>query len=358
MTALSRTELELLRADISANSSVAMNDDSRLDGPQLTLIGPWGDPLVFWRVGGDQWFAFIKDGRDQLFWTPGTQAASVIGSLLSRLTPPSSTAEPEPTPAADYCAARTPSPAGTPLPEGAERIRLCPWGADALRLNTPLDALESSGADAVLEQFGKLPAALTNDPCTAELGPELLMVLEPARGEPVVIQLQFYGCRLVGVPGAQRSGSDAVLASFRRELIRQRAITEPVAGRLRPGSWCGTATPAGAAVIPAKVEDTVAGRACLYDNRAMDAGPSLERTLTQAEVKLLSADIQARGKPATGRCSREGTPGRRVALATPWLDLILIDQSQCGGYTFAAGGESMAWTPSVQAEALLDKLLT
>ena len=50
-----------LKADFSRNWTHGQNIDSRLDGTVLTLAGPWGDPLVLWRVEGNQWFAFMPD---------------------------------------------------------------------------------------------------------------------------------------------------------------------------------------------------------------------------------------------------------------------------------------------------------
>ena len=83
----------MLRADLTANTSIATNIDSMRDGAVLMVAGPWGDQLVFWRVDGEQWFAFDPDAeRGQLFWQPGPVAAETVKLLLAELgsagTPP------------------------------------------------------------------------------------------------------------------------------------------------------------------------------------------------------------------------------------------------------------------------------
>ncbi|QLQ16451.1 MAG: hypothetical protein HZY73_13215 [Micropruina sp.] len=127
---------------------------------------------------------------------------------------------------------------GVAIPDQALRLRLCAAGEQQLRQWAPLDALESERAAAVLAVLAALPRADANQACTAELGPEFLLIGEFAGREPVAMPLRLYGCRTVGTPDDQRNGADKVLDAFRTELAAQRAATSPPAAGQRTTPRC------------------------------------------------------------------------------------------------------------------------
>ena len=73
--------LAMLTDDLTRRAKRASNIDSKPTGEVLTLEGPWSDPLVLWRVDGDQWFAIMPDGL-QLFWQPSTKIARRLSTLV------------------------------------------------------------------------------------------------------------------------------------------------------------------------------------------------------------------------------------------------------------------------------------
>ncbi len=111
---------------------------------------------------------------------------------------------------------------GGEIPTDALALRLCPTGYAALQF-TPLDALDVAGAHSVLAVLRQQPRLRSNAMCRADLGSAFLLVAEYSGREPVVMDLQLYGCEPVGTTTDRRNGAEVVLTAFRAALAEQRA---------------------------------------------------------------------------------------------------------------------------------------
>ncbi|MFT4296878.1 MAG: hypothetical protein QM582_15855 [Micropruina sp.] len=357
---LSPEVLSLLRSDIAANSSRASNIDSMRDGPVLTLAGPWGDPLVFWRVEGNQWFAFMPDGdrgEDQLFWQPGAKATDTVEELLASVTPRPSrtpTAVPSGGLVPSQCQGLVPSTSPTEVPARADRLRLCPTARSAASIITPLDAVTGDDTATVLSTLTGLPKASTKQGCTEEFGPDYLLVAEVDGRPPVVMVLQLYGCRLVGIADAAHTGANDVLTAFKQQLTRQREqIDRPAA--TRTGPLCGTREDVPTSVMPMAVTEATGARLCVY--RTGDE-PIRDVALSSTDVRAIVADFPGRNGPFRPMpCPYQPNSRNRIALTSFYGDVLVLSQS-CGGvFVFSMGSDYRQWKPSDAVAKRLEKLI-
>lgn len=356
---LSPEAIRLLRTDIAANSSRAHNIDSVRDGPVLTLVGQWNDPLVLWSVGANQWFAFLPDGKrgsDQLFWEPGLQAADTIEALLRGIEPPASptlSAAPSNDTVPGACRGLLPS-TRTEVPARADRLRLCPTGHSAGSDFAPMDAVTGDATAAVLSTLKELPKASGRLACTAEMGPDFLLVAEVDGRPPVVMVLQLYGCRLVGITDAVQLGADAVLDAFKQQITRQREVIDRPAAT-RTGPLCASRELVPVSVMPMSVSEATGARLCVYGS---GAHPIREATLSSADVRAIVADLPGRNGPFSPLpCPyRPDARTLRLALTSFYGDVLVLAQS-CGGvFVFTVGSEELQWKPSAAVALRLEKL--
>jgi len=347
-----------LKADFSRNWTHAQNVDSRRDGTVLTLADPWGDPLVLWRVEGNQWFAFMPDPEgSQLYWQPGPEAQKTLQALVDRLkATPSATATSVPAiPASDECRGLTPS-AG-PVPTGAARLRLCPAGSYASQIFTPLDTVDGERAASVLRVLNAQAPLPPMGGCNADYGADFQLVAESDGIPPVVMVLQLYGCRVAGTADDQReTAADAVLDEFKSQLTAQRDLG-PRAVLERVGPLCGAFAENAMSVMPVEPADASGATFCGY--AATDHATARETKLSGDEERRIMADVVANSWPAPV-ASCPNWPRRqavsRIALTTMQGDVLLLTQTCIGGYAFIDGSQQWQWTPSKDVARLVAQL--
>lgn len=348
-------ELATLALDLATNTSRASNIDSRLDGAVLTVADAAGDPIVFWRVEGDQWFAFMPEG-EQLFWQPGPEALDVLKLLTQRLQPfsPSPTATaPPPDPTPD-CEGLTPSHPPAEIPITATRLRLCATGESTGQLVVPLDALTGDGVARVLNVVRSQPVLPTSRACRANLGPDFLLVAETDGQAPVVMVLQLYGCHVVGLQNQERGGADEAMSVYRAEIANQRNVQTGTS--VRTGSLCGPWNSSPVAVMAPAPADLIAGRFCRYESREAQAK---ETALSDDDARLVAADLaQHSGKPAAVSCPLRVQPPPKLVLYNRFGDPLVLTGNCLGRYYFSTGieGTDREWTPSPTATKRLNAL--
>lgn len=348
-----KDQLAVLTADLTANSSRGDNIDSPRNGDVLTLAAPFGDPLVLWSVGGGQWFAFMPQGR-QLFWQPGAEARRILDLLFGRpgatspgvvvagqgaVTPtPSPSLTPSPP---EACQGLTPSSAPTQAPTTADRLRLCPTGWYTNVSFAPLDTVDGERATAVLQVLAAQPQLTGQLACTAEQGPDFLLVAETDGQAPVVMVLQLYGCRLAGILNAPHGGANLVVDSFKAQLSAQRAAAPST--WQRPGALCGSLVEKLVSEMPVDPKDVMGGRLCVYPARS--EVPSRELILNEALAKGIAGEVIRHSATLVPRgCSNE-TPHRRLALTNAYGDVLVLTEF-CDKWQYGDGMGPRQWTPS------------
>lgn len=366
---VSPDQLVTLKADLAAHIAQGANIDSRPDGTVITLTGAWGDPLVFWRVEGNQWFAFDSEAPDgQLFWAPDSAAADAVDGLLNQISNsappasrspsavvprPSSPGSPSAVPAPvlpDACRGLKPSSSPAQVPATASRLRLCPTGLYTNIAFAPLDTVDGDRAIAVLQVLSVQPRLSDQKPCVEDLGRDLLLVAETDGQAPTVMVLQLYGCRVAGILDAPQGGADLVLAAFKEQLSAQRAASPTI--WQRPGTLCGLWNMPAESVISVDPASVTGGRLCVYPSDSEVA--SREVTLTEALAKRLATDLSNSSEPTTVPCP-VGPTVRRLALTNAYGDVLLIAES-CLGWGYNDGNTERNWTPSAAVAAELNEL--
>ena len=346
-------QLKVLLGDLEANSARGDNIDSRLDGTVLTLRNAWGDPLVLWSVGADQWFAFMPDGR-QWYWSPGPEARDVLSALSGQLTPvepspgtvqpgqvtPTASVAPGPT-ALEACRGLQPSSSPTTVPTTASRLRLCPTGWYTNLAFAPLDTVDGERAAAVLNVLARQPRLTGQMACTAELGPDFLLVAETDGQAPVVMVLQLYGCRVAGILAAPRGGASAVLDSFKTQLAEQRSAAPST--WQRAGSLCGSLAEQPSSVMQVDPKAVTGGRLCIYPAAAEVA--SRELPVDENLAKRIAADVSAHNAPVSPASCPNRLPHRRLALTNAYGDVLLLTEA-CWGWQYNDGSANRQWAPS------------
>lgn len=323
----------------------------------ITLASAWGDQAPWGKAKDGSWYRTLADAGEYQRWRPGADVARVLSSLMPITPTPAATSSPSPDPS-DLCAAGVKTTAGD-IPGDALRLRLCPSGEPELQQFAPLDALDGPGVAEVLKVLRELPRATAVQTCTAELGPEFQLVAEYSGREPVVLQLQLYGCRTVGTSTDLRLGASQVLDAFRTQLAAQRQATTAPGAVDRPGPVCGSLLLPTTSVIPVAATDVVNGVLCNYGSRDAIA-PTSTKPLTAAQIAAVVADMKARSRPwQPMTCPKAPTSDRYLSLAltNAWGDVLLVTPDACAGfYTYIVGGDQFQWQPRGAAGKLLATL--
>lgn len=347
---------ELLRKvaeDVARNTSRAPNRDSPLDGAVLTLAGAWGDPLVFWRVDGRQWYAFVPGGQGgQLFWKPGPEAEDALQYVLQSATTPTATPSPaDQTYLPKECRGLTVSSGA--VPTSAQRLRLCPTAQYASSTFTPLMPLmNATSVLGVVSAQERLPQPAA---CTADYGPDFLLVAETDGKPPVVMNLQLYGCRVTGTKDDPRTGADEVLAAFKAAQERMRTVLDLARPLERPEGMCRRGDVVPVSVMP--IEPSTASY--VYLCRYSASGDAIRQSkLGDADARRILQDVGTNTSEPTGELCLRRMPASLV-LTDPYADALVL-VAQCGD-TFVytdARGDAREWTPSARVRPLVKRLLS
>lgn len=262
------------------------------------------------------------------------------------------------TPTADPQGCRNAVTSGD-IPAGALTLRLCPTGERGLQQFAPVQSLEVDGAHDVLAVLRQRPRLDGERACRADLGPAFLLIAEYSGREPEVMDLQLYGCEVVGTTSDRRTGAVEVLAAFRAALEAQRAKA-PGSG-VRGASLCSPRVSADrGSVMPVRFAEITGGTACGYADRTTDLA-QVERELDGTSVATITADLAAHSTPwEPGSCPdpAAGQPVTALALTTRWGDVLPISPDECGdGYRYRLDGENLRWQPGPEVERLLADLV-
>lgn len=245
---------------------------------------------------------------------------------------------------------------GGDVPADALALRLCPTGYAALQF-APLDALDVAGAHSVLAVLRQQPRLGTRAMCRADLGSAFLLVAEYSGREPVVMDLQLYGCGLVGTTTDRRNGAEEVLAAFRAALAEQRA--QSPRSLVRSAPLCPPqAWEQRLSVMPVHLAEVTGGTLCGYESRT--GGRLRERQLDTDALSRVIADLAANSSPSVPvacPAPRTGEPAFALALTTRWGDVLAIVPDGCpGSYGYQLDGEGLRWQPDAEVAELLGRL--
>lgn len=263
---------------------------------------------------------------------------------------------PAPGEAGDGCTGYSAATAGD-IPSEALALRLCPTGDSALQQFAPLEALESPGAHQVLAEVLRSRRPGENFACTADLGPAFLLVAEYSGREPVVMNLQLYGCHSVGTTTDWRTGADQVLTAFRAALTEQRA--QASGSNVRSAPLCQPqAWEQPLSVMPVDLAAVTGGTFCSY---AHSAGALLKEGELDADaLSRITADLAANSEesvPMSCPAPRADQPAFALALTTRWGDVLSIVPDGCpGSYGYQMDGKGLRWRPGEEVIALLTGL--
>lgn len=349
-------ELATLALDLATNTSRASNIDSRLDGAVLTVADAAGDPIVFWRVEGDQWFAFMPEG-EQLFWQPGPEAEDILKYHEGLVADPST---PTPTPSTtisglpEACRMLTPSSSPATVPGRADRLRLCPTGWSVGKLFAPLDTLDGDRTSEVLRVLSIQPRLTDTQACTAEQGPDLLLVAETDGQAPVVMSLQLYGCRVAGLTDDRRSGATIVYDVFRKQLEAQR---EAGGSSLSPrdGDVCGTLNDPPTSVMQLAAIKATTATLCVYRT---DTGPARQVPLGDL-VERIAFHIDSHNARASSLpCPTlpGGALPLRLALTNEYGDVLQLNRTCGENWVYGTEQGERMWSPSAELTKRLNQL--
>lgn len=245
---------------------------------------------------------------------------------------------------------------GGDIPTDALALRLCPTGYAGVQF-TPLDALDVAGAHSVLSALRQQPRLPSNAMCRADLGSAFLLVAEYSGREPVVMDLQLYGCGVVGTVSDRRNGAEEVLAAFRAALTTQRGRNP--GGNVRSAPLCRPqAWEQLLSVMPVQLAEVTGGTLCSYQSRT--GGLLRERQLDTDALSRITADLAANSatsEPISCPDASAGQPAFALALTTRWGDVLTIVGDGCpGSYGYQLDGEGLRWRPGAEVTELLTGL--
>jgi hypothetical protein len=342
--ALTTEQARDLAADIRAHERYVPNDDQHPTAT-LTLYTPWGEWLSMSREGDtNRWGGGNGDGN----WLPSAKVREWLYPLIDGLAVPET---PEQTGRSERIASLCPetAPTGDAIPTDAVTLRLCPYGDANLQQLVPEDALDSDGAHEVLALLQAQPALDTSRGCDADLGPSFLLVASYFGREPVVMEVQVYGCGSVGTTTDRRTGAQAVLDAFSSALTTQRQ-RQPLP---QPDVTCDR-DEMRQSFMPIGPADVAAAVACSYADES-----SYQRWPDAAQLAAITADLAAHGGPPTDACPATTTlrlPPTLV-LANRWDDRLVLSTAPCAdAYTYRIDGHERRWRPTDSVRTILESL--
>lgn len=348
---LTAEQTQELIADIAAGTRPQGNDSQ--DFPiTMNLFTPWGEVITLYKAGLTDSWGFLNDKRSGQMWTPSATVRAWLDPLVEGTTTVT------PSTPAPSCAEPAQATSGD-IPTDALTLRLCPTGDPTVQEFAPVQALDSEGAHEVLAVVHRLSRLGPDQACTADLGPAFLLIAEYSGREPVVMDLQLYGCHLVGTTTEHRTGAEKVLAAFRSALTAQRA--KDPGGAVRGGSLCPDAAwVERSSVMPATLAEATGGTICGYADKS-SARVQVERVLDASSFTKIAADLAANSSPWTPPSCTTGRPDRPAAalvLTTRWGDAFSIAHDECAGtYRYQTGGKELRWKPDAEVKQLLADLV-
>lgn len=247
----------------------------------------------------------------------------------------------------------------SPVPARADRLRLCPADLFTSEFRYPLlTVLDGERADAVLAVLAD-QKPLDTPACKADGGLAFWLVAETAGGRPVVMKLHLFGCREVGTADDVRTGSDAVLAEFLRQVPRQRQLLGPAGPAWTPATLCRDLTATPQSLVPAEPATMTSVTLCRY---SLQGKADSMTPLSVADARAIIADISAHSAEAQRLPCPTAPPGTephawRLALSNGYGDAILIESSCAGRFFYTSGtGAERQWVPSSTVARLLDRI--
>lgn len=168
------------------------------------------------------------------------------------------------------------------------------------------------------------------------------------------MQLQQYGCRIVGLGDQPRSGADAVLAAYLDALNKQRVGLARV--QPRTGSLCGELPAARTSVVPVRLPQVLWGQLCVFESGVAKAK---ESALGQADVRLIAANLLEHTSAAElVSCAKAVRLNLRLVLTNEFGDPIVLTRDCTGRYLYRNGiGQPLEmWTPSASVAKRLAAL--
>lgn len=251
------------------------------------------------------------------------------------------------------CQGLTPSQAPATVPDDATRLRLCPTKGYAAFTSTPLDALRGARAAVVLKTVKQQPRLDRQAACTDEYGPDYLLVAEFDNRPSVVMVLQLYGCKAVGITGDERTGAPAVLDAFTAQLKEQRAADPETETELRTGKLCSSGLDTPTSVIPVDLTRVLEGRLCAYSRPHASVR---ESSLTTADTREIATAIRTQSEPMVGIPCPYSDDVLQIALVDSHGDVLVLTKSCVGRYLYENDGKNLQWTPPQQLARRLDQL--
>lgn len=228
------------------------------------------------------------------------------------------------------------------VPEGATSARLCQ--GPGMTFQAPGDALVTD-VDELVAAVNDLEPAEAPGVCTMDLGPGYRIAFGYDDGSTFVVSGQLYGCRTLVVGSGYRADPEAAQAAFLALLEEQGGAEEP--SQIEPGDLtCEEPATATAAAV----EDLTTAILCITDDRGSSSAP-----IDAADLDLLVDDIATHQTTGVLRC----------AAAAPYPFIVGADDSgnrvtipsECATSWWRLPN-GMAWTPSEEATAILDRLVS
>lgn len=341
--ALTTEQARDLATDIRTHQQYVPNDDQHPTAT-LMLYTPWGEWFAMSREADtNRWGG---DGRGN--WLPSAQIREWLYPLIAGLAVPET---PEQTGSPGSTASLCPetAPTGDAIPTDAVTLRLCPSGEANLQQLVPEDALDSDGAHEVLAVLRAQPALDTSRGCDANLGPSFLLVASYFGREPVVMEVQLYGCSSVGTTTDRRTGAQTVLDAFASALAAQRQ-RQPLP---EPGVTCEQ-DEMRQSFMPVGVADVAAAVAC---SSADEYG--YQRWPDAAQLAAITADLAAHSAPPAEACPATTSVRlpQTLVLANRWNDRLVLSTATCAdAYTYRMDGHELRWRPTDAVRKILESL--
>lgn len=381
--------LALVKAGLADAPTSAASTADQTDFA-LSLVNRFGDTRTF-RLGADGAFTFF-DGQVCLennpascsetyrTWKPSPEVMAQLKALLADV--PMTPVSPSPNPsegqtspgdpgtgatepadpgsttpplqpiaepagcagAVDGTLASTTLPGGK-LPDGPQRVWLCPKGFSADVAATQVGPWEPLTTDSrvtpagarnvtlAADSLNALPPQDPNAVCTLELGTTYLVVYEYADGKRYVVEVQPYGCGTVIAGEQQLAGAGQFLDGLVKLWASQRA--QVPAKVERPGRLCSLSSLMQPSLVDPKLASATA---C----SAVD-GVTRETALAPDVVAQIAAGIGAREPMSEGR---PGYTDQTLVLVNEAGDPISLQRLIDGSFTWMEAEQNLVWEPT------------